>query len=81
MVHQLKREIASIRQRGTIVVVYFTRLKAMWDELSSYMRVPCYTCEGCTCGMIGELVREQDEEKLHRFLMGLDDSIFGIIRS
>ena len=63
------------------MVVYYTRLKAMWDELSSYSRVPVCHCGGCTCNVTTEFIKEREEEKIHQFLMGLDDSVFGAVRT
>jgi Retrotransposon gag protein len=80
-IYQLKAEIAAAKQQGQSVVAYFTRLKSMWDELSNYSRIPVCKCGGCTCNVSIELVKEREDEKTHQFLMGLDDSIFGTVRS
>ncbi|KAJ4760696.1 Retroelement pol polyprotein-like [Rhynchospora pubera] len=80
-IHQLKADIAAAKQQGQSVVSYYTRLKGMWDELSSYSRVPVCKCKGCTCNAAAEFVKEREEEKIHQFLMGLDDSVFGTVRS
>jgi gag-polypeptide of LTR copia-type/Retrotransposon gag protein len=80
-VHQLKADIAAARQQGQSVVAYFTRLKSMWDELSNYSKLPVCICHGCTCDMVIELVKEREDEKTHQFLMGLDDAVFGTVRS
>ncbi|KAA8515426.1 hypothetical protein F0562_018963 [Nyssa sinensis] len=55
---------------------YYTRLKAMWDKLWSYCKVP-----NCVCGAAAEFVKEKEEERVHQFLMGLNDEFFGTIRS
>lgn len=73
-VHELKGKIATIRQRGSSIVDYFTRLTAMWNELSNCTHTSC-----CTCGATADYARNNDEEKLHQFLLGLNDSIFGTI--
>lgn len=31
--------------------------------------------------MCVDLIKQNEEEKVHQFLMGLDDAIFGIVRS
>ncbi|KAJ4808040.1 Retroelement pol polyprotein-like [Rhynchospora pubera] len=81
-IHQLKADIAAAKQQGgQSVVTYYTRLKGMWDELSSYTPVPTCTCGGCTCNVTAIFSKEKEEEKIHQFLMGLDDSIFGTVRS
>ena len=75
-IHQLKNEIASLKQGGMTIIAYYSKLKGIWDELNSYSRVP-----ECTCGAAKEFIRERDEERIHQFLMGLNDDIFGTIRS
>ncbi|XP_020265950.1 uncharacterized protein LOC109841405 [Asparagus officinalis] len=75
-IHELKGQIASTRQNGMSVMAYYTQLKSMWDELYNYSKVP-----NCTCGAAHDFLREHEEEKLHQFLMGLDDAIFGTVRS
>ncbi|KAJ4751619.1 Retroelement pol polyprotein-like [Rhynchospora pubera] len=80
-IHQLKSDIAAAKQQGQSVVTYYTRLKGMWDELSSYIKVPTCTCKGCTCNLTAVFLKEKEEEKIHQFLMGLEDSIFGTVRS
>ncbi|KAJ3684390.1 hypothetical protein LUZ61_013554 [Rhynchospora tenuis] len=80
-IHQLKSDIAAAKQQGQSVVAYYTRLKGMWDELSSYIKVPTCTCKGCTCNVTAEFLKEKEEEKVHQFLMGLEDTIFGTVRT
>ncbi|XP_074266641.1 uncharacterized protein LOC141589919 [Silene latifolia] len=64
---------ASIAFSGKLTIVeYYTKLKAVWDELASYSRVPT-----CTCGAGKEILKEKEEEKVHQFLMGLDDDVYG----
>ncbi|XP_074293605.1 uncharacterized protein LOC141620700 [Silene latifolia] len=76
-VHQLKSELNSCKQgKGQSIVEYYTQLKAIWDDLSTYSRVP-----QCTCGDGAELLKEREEEKVHQFLMGLDTNLYGNIRS
>ncbi|KAJ3699854.1 hypothetical protein LUZ61_003559 [Rhynchospora tenuis] len=80
-IHQLKAEIAAAKQHGQPVVMYYTRLKGMWDELSNHSPVPSCVCHGCKCNVTAKLIKEREEEKIHQFLMGLDDSVFGNVRT
>ncbi|XP_074307590.1 uncharacterized protein LOC141642613 [Silene latifolia] len=76
-VHQLKSELNDCKQgKDQSIVDYYTKLKSIWDELSTYSRVP-----QCTCGSAAALLKEREEEKVHQFLMGLDTSLYGNIRS
>lgn len=51
---------------------YFGRLVKKWEELLNYKPLP-----KCTCGASDKFVAEYEEEKVHTFLMGLDDARFG----
>ncbi|GLU12107.1 hypothetical protein SLE2022_288130 [Rubroshorea leprosula] len=62
-------------QEQQSVAVYYNKLKALWDELSSYVVLPT-----CTCGAMKEFSNIQQQEKLMQFLMGLNDS-YGSVRS
>ncbi|XP_074296720.1 uncharacterized protein LOC141627262 [Silene latifolia] len=76
-VHQLKGDLNDCKQeKNQSVVEYYTKLKSIWDELANYSRVP-----ECTCGAAAALTKEREEEKVHQFLMGLDNVLYGHIRS
>lgn len=48
----------------------------MWDEL-----VPIYTSGGCTCRVTAILEKKREDERVHQFLMRLDDAIYGMVCS
>ncbi|RVW83463.1 hypothetical protein CK203_051726 [Vitis vinifera] len=48
----------------------------MWDELNQYIKIP-----ECTCGAAQAIMKSREDEKAHQFLMGLDDTTFGTVRS
>ncbi|XP_074293195.1 uncharacterized protein LOC141620152 [Silene latifolia] len=76
-VHQLKSELSDCKQgKDQSVVEYYTQLKALWDELATYSRIP-----QCTCGAAAAILKEREDEKVHQFLMGLDSSLYGNVRS
>ncbi|XP_074301156.1 uncharacterized protein LOC141632510 [Silene latifolia] len=76
-VHQLKSDLNECKQKkNQSVVEYYTQLKALWDELSTYSKVP-----QCTCGAANAMLKEREEEKVHQFLMGLDGVLYGHIHS
>ena len=62
-------------QGATSVSSFFTCLKGAWDELNSHMTIP-----KCTCDATMAWQAERDKEKVHQFLMGLNDS-FKTLRS
>ncbi|XP_074270623.1 uncharacterized protein LOC141594507 [Silene latifolia] len=75
-VHQLKGDLAECKQGRLPVVEYYTKLKTIWDELANYSKIP-----NCTCGAAVAIAKDREEEKVHQFLMGLDNNRYGHIRS
>ncbi|XP_013622886.1 PREDICTED: uncharacterized protein LOC106328890 [Brassica oleracea var. oleracea] len=71
-VHQLKTELAACKQEGASVMEYFGRLSLKWEELLNYKPLPT-----CTCGASDKVTSDYEEEKVHMFLMGLDEARFG----
>lgn len=74
-IFQLSSGIATHVQGPSSVASYYTRLKVLWDELSSYNVIP-----SCTCGSSKELLNIYQREKVMQFLIGLNER-FNSIRS
>ncbi|KAM2634977.1 hypothetical protein EV1_025388 [Malus domestica] len=68
-VYQIKREIVEHRQEQQSISAYYTKLKALWDELTSYHEPPT-----CTCGGLKKINERDGKEKVMQFLMGLNES-------
>ena len=60
---------------------YYGRLKQLWDELGNFEQLPTCKCGKCTCNLGSSLEKKREEEKVHSFLMGLDENVFGTARS
>ncbi|XP_074299614.1 uncharacterized protein LOC141630753 [Silene latifolia] len=75
-VHQLKGELNECKQGRESVVEYYTQVKTIWDEFANYSKIP-----NCTCGTPVMIAKEQEEEKVHQFLIGLDTGLYGQIRT
>ena len=73
-IHHLKEQLARCKQEGQSVIDYFGRLSKMWEELDMYSPLP-----KCTCSAIIEFEKAREAEKIHQFVMGLDESRFGKI--
>ncbi|CAL9235088.1 unnamed protein product, partial [Arabidopsis halleri] len=73
-VYEVKARLASCRQEGLSVMEYYGRLCSMWEEIQTYKLNPL-----CTCGAGWEFEKEREEEKVHQFIMGLDDARYGNI--
>ncbi|XP_061367228.1 uncharacterized protein LOC133310330 [Gastrolobium bilobum] len=78
--YQLRTSLANIRQDGTKVGTYYTRLRAIWDEIDASKNQP-----SCTCGAKSVMAiynsDEAENEKVYQFLMRLDDNQFGALRT
>ncbi|XP_012836458.1 PREDICTED: uncharacterized protein LOC105957084 [Erythranthe guttata] len=72
-IFQLRRELTNLTQDTQSVNVYFTKLKAIWDELSNFR--PSCTCGACTCGGVQKLNEHYNLEHVMAFLMGLNESL------
>ncbi|KZV47980.1 hypothetical protein F511_18321 [Dorcoceras hygrometricum] len=64
----LLNEIVEHRQEQQSVSIYYTILKSLWDELSSYM------------SLYFSHVWRDEKEKVMQFLMGLNESYAAIRR-
>jgi hypothetical protein len=80
-VQQLKSELAQCKQGGLSMVSYYGKLKSLWDDLANYEQALTCTYKGCTCDIQTKLEKRREEERCHVFLMGLDDGMYGTVRS
>ncbi|XP_057755517.1 uncharacterized protein LOC130974676 [Arachis stenosperma] len=73
---ELDDELSTIKQGELSVTKYFTKLKAIWEELENLRPIPpCVTCAAtnCACGL--EMVRKYREDAyVVRFLKGLNEA-------
>ncbi|XP_058221418.1 uncharacterized protein LOC131331470 [Rhododendron vialii] len=68
-VSQIEREIHNLAQDTLSVVTYFTKLKALWNELSALCPIP-----SCTYGARNDALLYQQRQRTMKFLMGLNES-------
>ncbi|KAK3020784.1 hypothetical protein RJ639_045856 [Escallonia herrerae] len=80
-IQQLKTKLANCKQKGLTIVNYYGRLKMLWDELANFEQMSMCKCEKCTCDLGSILEKKPEEEKVNQFLMGLDGTIYGTVRS
>ena len=71
-IFQLKCDLVNLSQDHNSVSVYFTKLKALWEELSNFR--PACSYGKCTCGGVKALHAHYQMEYIMSFLMGLNDS-------
>ncbi|XP_010484894.1 PREDICTED: uncharacterized protein LOC104763183 [Camelina sativa] len=70
-VQRLKMDLANCRQKGLAIEAHYGKLTQLWRNLADYQRAK--TME--------EVRREREEDKLHQFLMGLDETVYGSVKS
>lgn len=75
-VHQLMEQLASCRHNGQSVIDYYGRLAKKWEEMQTYKPPP-----PCTCAAAQIYMKEREDEHVHQFIMGLDESRFGNVAS
>ncbi|KAG8384023.1 hypothetical protein BUALT_Bualt04G0075000 [Buddleja alternifolia] len=69
-IQELTRDVVNLRQGNMDVVTYYSKLRELWDELDMYNEV-----EACTCGHATATIKARQREKVHFFLLGLNDSL------
>ena len=65
---QIKKDLINLQQRTLTVSQYFTRLKALWEEMNEYK-----PATECTCGALRPILDHFHFEQVMQFLMGLND--------
>ncbi|XP_062114066.1 uncharacterized protein LOC133825090 [Humulus lupulus] len=71
-IFNLRKELMNLKQDVQSVSIYYTRLKTIWEELTTYR--PSCTCNNCSCGGVKKLQEHHHMEYIMSFLMGLTDS-------
>lgn len=60
---------------------YYGKLKHLWDELTNYENVIDCCCGGHSYARMTDLKHLVNKEKLHQFILRLDDSEFNSVTS
>lgn len=74
---EIKKELASTCQTPLDIASYFNKLKKLWDELEI---MGSDHAKNCTCAAKHGSLKEDEENKVHQFLMGLNE-IYVTVRS
>ncbi|CAH9086436.1 unnamed protein product [Cuscuta epithymum] len=79
---QLRASITGCRQSKMMIVdAYCTTLMGYYDELNRLKPLYACSCGLCTCGLAAKYAADREEEQLHQFLIGIDDEVYGTVRS
>ncbi|XP_070008012.1 uncharacterized protein [Nicotiana sylvestris] len=68
-------ELASTNQGALEIALYFNKLKKLWDELKVIRSSHISTC---TCAAKAGIRKKDEEDRLHQFLMGLNDTYVSV---
>ncbi|KAL1219887.1 Retrovirus-related Pol polyprotein from transposon TNT 1-94 [Cardamine amara subsp. amara] len=80
-IQEIKAELAGCRQGNLSVIDYFGKLQIPWDDLTNYEQQIKCTCGACTCNLNAAMEKKKEEDRIHQFLLGLDDHIYGSVRA
>ena len=69
---QIDKELNSFEQGNLSIAEYFTKLKSLWDAYDSLVKLPKCSCGLCTCDVNGSIVELIKNQRLYKFLMGLN---------
>ncbi|XP_061356024.1 uncharacterized protein LOC133300483 [Gastrolobium bilobum] len=79
-IYQLKSNLFQLRQQGMSVSNYYTKLRGAWDELDVARALP--DCpHGSNCPVTQYITKEMANDRVYQFLLGLDNAMFGTIRT
>ena len=53
----------------------------IWDEMNNYDKIPVCNCAGCKCNLMIILEKKREKERVHQFLMGLDEEVYDTVHS
>jgi RNAse (barnase) inhibitor barstar len=67
-IYQIQKSIFALSQENLSIGAYFTKLKALWDELSNYIHIPL-----CSCGSLITIQEYFQHEYVFQFLVRLND--------
>ncbi|KAH0672002.1 hypothetical protein KY284_023089 [Solanum tuberosum] len=76
--YQIQREINDLSQGSLDITWYYTKLKKLWEELSS-LNVTAHCNCACNCGAKALAHKAEQDRRLIQFRMGLNE-IYTVIR-
>ncbi|XP_069154520.1 uncharacterized protein [Solanum lycopersicum] len=76
--YQIQREINDLSQGSLDITGYYTKLKKLWEEISTLNAKAQCTCS-CICGAKALTHKAEQDRRLIQFLMGLNE-MYTVIR-
>ena len=79
---QLRFSITNCKQLKNMTVEdYYTKLMGYYDDLTRLNPPHGCECGNCSCNVAEKYELEKEEEKLHQFLVGVDDDYYAVVRT
>ncbi|XP_070035543.1 uncharacterized protein [Nicotiana tomentosiformis] len=76
--YQLEREINDLSQGTLDITGYYTKMKKLWEELNTLNAHAQCKCQ-CICGAKANMHKAEQDRRLIRFLMGLNE-VYTVVR-
>lgn len=76
--YQIQKEIDDLSQGSLDIIGYYTKMKKLWEELSNLSAKNQCTCH-CTCGAKESMHNAEQDRRLIKFLMGLNE-VYTVVR-
>ncbi|XP_019227716.1 PREDICTED: uncharacterized protein LOC109209000 [Nicotiana attenuata] len=70
--YQIQKEINDLSQGTLDITTYYTQLKKLWEELSTFSAKTQCSCQ-CTCRAKENMHKAEQDRRLIQFLMGLNE--------
>ena len=77
-IYNLEKQLADVDQGNFNVLDFYTKFKVLWDDLNTIDPLPTCTCNNCTCNLTDTFLKQQQNRKLIRFMMKLNEQFSGI---
>ena len=71
--YHIQEDLASLTQSGSNIAEYYTKAKALWDELDNVDPLFICSCNGCKCDTAKRNFKQQEDRRIINFLMKLDE--------
>ncbi|XP_021736551.1 uncharacterized protein LOC110703103 [Chenopodium quinoa] len=55
--YNLQQNLHDLSQGSTPIAEFFTKIKAIWDEINGVNPIPVCSCTGCTCGISQKIIQ------------------------
>lgn len=73
-IFEIEQRLSNIQQGSSDVSTYYTELVTLWEEYQNYVDLPLCTCGKCECNAALSWEKLQQQSRVTKFLMGLNEA-------